>query len=469
MRLTQKIFLTIIISIAAIMNLCAVEVKITFPPEGSTLFAGPQTFVAGSIKPPGNNLKINGRTITPYRTGSFLFMHTLTEGKNILKIKSGNYESQHSFIFRKPSVKTTTPKITPLFPAEPSGIITGKSFRISCKAPAGSNSRVQIGERTVALRPDKNNPGTWFTPMKFYCPLNNLPVTFFADGLPDVNAGTLSALAAPSTFKVIGELFSTRARSEPDAGETVAFLSPGDIISSPGFSGRYRTFVLKGKECYVNSKYLKQVQLPPGIKPNPIPIDITNGFGPHPPKGKKPGEILIVLDAGHGGEDSGAVGPSGLQEKTVTLKQTELLDQVLKKAGYKTVLTRSTDKYVSLYDRVREGYNKKADAFISIHYNSTPSQQNPRDKRHISIYAWNSIGEELAKPVFAELKKVSPARGAGVLHGNLAVCRNPAVPSILIELDFITTPEGEELIQTADFQKKAADAILRGVQQWHRK
>ncbi|MDA3924292.1 MAG: N-acetylmuramoyl-L-alanine amidase [Kiritimatiellae bacterium] len=463
MKLNLHIILLFLFSA---FNLPAVEVQITFPPEGSTLFTGPQTFVAGNIKPAETQLSINKKTIVPYRTGSFLFMQTMIPGKNILNIKSGSFETKHIFFFSQPKPKPAPPKITPLYPVRTSGVITGKTFRISCKAPAGSNPQVQVGERTISLKANKQYKDIWSIPLRLSCPLKDLPVTFFAKGLQDVKAGSLNTLNAPESFKVIGELFSTRARSKPDAGEIIAFLYPGDIIASSGYEGSYRKMAINAKECYVNSKYLEQIKLTQGTSADLKRTDITDGYGPFPPTKKKAKDILLVLDAGHGGTDSGAIGPSGLKENEVTLKQVLLLKDVFEKAGYQTLLTRSTDDYVGLYDRVRAGYNKRADAFISIHYNSCPSQQNPRDRRHISTYAWNKIGKELAKPVNTELGKISPVRNAGVLYGNLAVCRNPAVPSILIELDFITSPEGEELIQTTKFQREAAEAILRGIQSW---
>lgn len=459
-----------IIILSALMSIyaSAVEVKISFPPEGSTLSVGEQTFVAGCIKPAKGELTINGKKIVPYRTGSFVYMQKIKAGKNTLEIKSGKYKTQHTFFLKRASKKTSKPAITPIFPKSSAGIITGKTFIVSCKAPAGSNPQVKIGERIINLK-QGSTPDSWSTPLKFCCPMSKLPVTFFAKGLPDVSPGFLSALKAPQAFKVSDDLFSARARSGPDSGATIVFLMPDDIISCNGFDGNYRTMEIGGKKCYVNSKYLKAEKLPRGISPNSKPADIASGYGPHPPKAKKPSDILIALDAGHGGSDSGAVGPSGLQEKELTLRQVKRIEQVLKAAGYKTMLTRNSDIYVGLYDRVRMAYTKRADAFISIHYNSCSSQYNPNDKRNISTYAWNRIGSDLAKPISTELGQISPIRNAGVLHGNLAVCRNPAVPSILIELDFITSPEGEELIQTADFQKKAADAILRGVQAWHGK
>lgn len=452
----------------AALTLSAVEVKIHFPPSGSTLSAGARTFVAGCVKPANSKLTINGKVITPYRTGSFVYMQTIKEGRNVLNIESGKYKSQHSFILKKPVKKSAKPAITPLFPTCSAGVLTNTTFQISCKAPAGSNPKVKIGERIITLKQGSSTE-MWSAPLSFHIPLNGLPVTFFAEGLPDVSAGLLTAFIAPQSFKVTGKLFSTRARSAPDSGDTIAFLMPGDIVTCYGFNGNYHTMRINGRDCYVNSKHLKPATSTSNIKPDTPPADITSGFGPHPPRGKRPKNMTIALDPGHGGSDSGAIGASGLKEKEINLKQVKLLEKVFKKAGYKTILTRETDVYVDLYDRVRTAYYKKADAFISIHYNSSPSYSNPCKVRHIATYTWNDIGKNLAKPVHAELAKISPARDAGVRHGNFAVCRNPAVPSILIELDFITSPEGEELIQTAEFQTKTAEAILKGLQSWHQR
>ncbi|MFO7936169.1 MAG: N-acetylmuramoyl-L-alanine amidase [Kiritimatiellia bacterium] len=450
------------------MNIFAVEIGIVFPPKGSTLSAGDRTFVAGCIKPATAELTVNGKSITPYHTGSFVYMQKISEGKNILELESGKYKKEHHFFLRKPAADKISPTITPVFPVESSGIMTGRAFTVSCKAPKGSNPSVQIGERVIELRPDSS--GTkWESPLKFHCPLKNLPVMFSAENLPDAGGGMLNALAETSLFKVTGDLFSTRARSGQDSGGTIAFLMPGDVIISDGYTGNYRKMQIQGRTCYVNNKYLKPVTLPDSIKPNPQITDIAQGFGPHPPENKKPGEMLIALDAGHGGKDSGAIGPSGLREKTVTLQQAKVIAEVLQSHGYKTFLTRKSDVYAGLYDRVRTAYRKKADAFISIHYNSCPSYLNPKEKRYTASYCWNDIGKELAGPVSSELAKISPARNAGVKYGNFAVCRNPAIPSILIELDFITVPESEELIQTTQFQKKAAEAIAAGLRAWHKR
>lgn len=446
------------------LTLSAAEVTITFPPSKSTLAGGSQTFVIGKVSPPETKFEINGVQVTPYRTGSFLVMMPVTAGKNTLRIKAGEREREHIFFLPKAATQLPRPKIQPLFPAQPSGVLVGESFRLRCKAPAGSAISAMVGERTLAVLPESHDPTLYSAELRFSVALKDLPVIFFSTTLPDAPAGTLSALAGPIPYTVTGNLFEVRAR--PATGGSVALLPPGFTLLSTGYAGSSHTVWIENAPYSLDGRYLKQIEMPPALTKAQALPDLNAGFGPHPPRGKRPSDTLIVLDAGHGGTESGAVGPSGIPEKKITLIQVRAIEKILKAAGYQVLLTRVDDKDVGLYDRVRMAYNKRADAFISIHYNSVPSSVNPQERRHISTYAWNEIGKTLGKAVHTELEKISPARSIGVVTGDLAVCRNPAVPSILIELDFITTPEGEELIQSAAFQQSAAEAILKGLRAW---
>lgn len=444
--------------------LLAAEVTITFPPSKSTLAGGDQTFVIGKVSPPATQFEINGVQVTPYRTGSFLTMMPVTPGKNTLRIKAGSREREHIFYLPKAATLPFQPRIEPLFPARPSGVQTGQSFSVRCKAPANSAISAQVGERVLVLKPEANDPTLYSAELNFSSALKDLPVTFFSATLPDAPAGTLSALAGPVAYTVTGKLFETQAR--PATGANAVHLPPDFNLLSTGYAGSSHTVWLENAPYYVDQRYLKQIKTPAALtKAQPLP-DLGKGFGPHPPKNKSPRETLIVLDAGHGGSDPGAIGPSGLTEKKINLIQVRAIEKILKAAGYQVLLTRVDDTYIGLYDRVRMAYNKRADAFISIHYNSCASTSNPQERRHISTYVWNEIGKTLGRAVHSELEKISPARSIGVQKGNLAVCRNPAVPSILIELDFITAPEGEELIQSTAFQQSAAEAILKGLRAW---
>ncbi len=457
----------LLVSLLSTSSLSAADVTIAFPPAGSTLAGGAQTFVIGRVIPPDAPIEINGITVTPYRTGSFLTMVPVTAGKNILRIQAGGAPGEHHF-FLPPAAANlrTAPKIKPLFPAHPSGVQTGLSFKVQCQAPAGQELQALVGERLLVLQPERDNPTLYSAELQFFCALEELPVTFFSVNLPDAPAGTLSAIAEPAAFAVTGKLFEVRARTQPGAGPTVAILPPGFILLSTGYIGSYRTVWLAGRPCYVDQSDLSPIAMPPALTREQALPDLSAGFGPYPPRNRKPGEILIVLDAGHGGSSTGAIGPSGLMEKTVTLIQARQIEKILREAGYSVLLTRTADTEMDLYERVRLAYHSKADAFISIHYNSCPPQYNPQERRHISTYAWNEIGTALGQAVHAELEAVSPVRSMGVLQESLAVCRNPAVPSILLELDFITTPEGEELIQSARFQEQVGTAVLKGIRSW---
>jgi len=468
--MNKKAFISILLSLLntwGLLSIQAVEIRIVFPPEGSTLNVGNQSFIAGCISPADASLSINGKSVKPYRTGSFIHMQSISEGRNVLEIRSGDHHQQHTFFLKSPqSAPSGPPAIKAVFPIAPAGVMTGVTFRLRCTAPAGSNPQVRVGEQTIKLQAEQNNNRNWSAPMRFYCALQELPVIFSATALPPVYAGTISAMSAPESFKFIGSLFEARARSAEGSGDTLFFPAPGDTLISDGYHGDYRTMKFNGKSCYIESRHLKPIKMSSQHTATHKPRDISQGFGPHPPKHKKRNRILIVIDAGHGGDDSGAVGPSGLKEKSVNLMQARLIERTLKNAGYRTLMTRNRDHTMPLYERVRLAYNKKADAFISVHYNSCPSHHDPRSNRHIATYAWNEIGHQLAEPVHAELVKISPARNAGVLNGNLAVCRNPAVPSILLELDFITAPEGEELIQSRAFQDQVSEAVLNGINRW---
>ena len=186
------------------------------------------------------------------------------------------------------------------------------------------------------------------------------------------------------------------------------------------------------------------------------------------PRGKRPGEVTVVIDAGHGGSDTGAWSPHGLNEKDVNLLVAKAVKAALERRGYKVVMTREDDSFPALYDRPKVAHGCGADAFISIHHNAPPLDKDPRTLRYHAIYAWNDIGVSLAT---ALNKRMAEAFGDtlannGVPHANFAVTRNPEIPSCLVEVDFITTPEGEIDCWDRARQKRVAEAIAKGFDDW---
>jgi N-acetylmuramoyl-L-alanine amidase len=178
---------------------------------------------------------------------------------------------------------------------------------------------------------------------------------------------------------------------------------------------------------------------------------------------------LVVIDAGHGGYDDGATGPSGTREKDITLSIALKLSELLRGAGYNTLMTRPDDTFISLPDRSLAANGSKADIFVSIHCNSSeyhtgrgtevytePDRLNP-------VYKQQENSRYLAGLVQNELIKALGLTDRGIREKDLAVCRETNTPAILIETAFIDVKEEEVLLNDTSFQDKAAAAIKLGI------
>ena len=442
------------------------DIRIVFPAAGASVATENRTFVIGSVTPPDTPLTLNGTPITPWRTGGFLGMVPTTPGTNTLVLRAGATDVRHTFTVPFPSPAWDGKSLRALQPLQPLGLQTNEAFLLECLAPTGLTVCAAVGERTIILAPQGIRPSHYTGRVTFSAPAEKVPVTFFAGSLPDAAAAAITARSEWPAYTVTGGLFEVRARTEPGEGDSVAFLPPGLCVQGAGFVGAHTRFWLDGRLCYVESRHLAPASAaaqPPRNLPLP---DLSAGFGPHPPTNRMPTDLLIVLDPGHGGTSTGAIGPTGIPEKQVTLQQSKTVKSALEQAGFQVRLTRETDIDLDLYERVRLAYSRKAAAFISIHYNSCAPSTNPSAVRHIATYFWNALGEPLARAIHSQVAAVTAIPDSGVRNASFAVCRNPAIPSILIELDFISTPEGEEALQQSDRQRRVAEAILAGLRDW---
>ena len=112
-------------------------------------------------------------------------------------------------------------------------------------------------------------------------------------------------------------------------------------------------------------------------------------------------------------------------------------------------------------------HTANADLFVSIHHNAPGYASNPFAIRSQSVYAWNALGEGLAKAINVRMAAADPSlKNDGVLHANFAVTRNPEIPSCLIEADFITHPDGECAAWDAARRPVIAAAIADGIADW---
>ena len=184
------------------------------------------------------------------------------------------------------------------------------------------------------------------------------------------------------------------------------------------------------------------------------------------------GKGSIVIDAGHGGSDSGAVGPNGVMEKTVTLDVALKVQNLLQKDGLPVVMTRTTDRDVSwsgasngqeLQARVDKSPAEAA-VFVSIHCNAF---SNPATNGMETFYYWGSEeGRRLADILNKELANYGGRANRGVKGANFYVLKHSAMPASLVELAFITNPEEEYLLADNDYQEQLALAIARGIKRY---
>lgn len=221
-------------------------------------------------------------------------------------------------------------------------------------------------------------------------------------------------------------------------------------------------------------------------------------------------DIVVAVDAGHGGEDPGAIGAHGTYEKTVVLQiAKELVKMVNRERGMRAILTRKGDYYVPLRKRMELARRQKADLFISIHADAFTNrkvsgssvyilssrgasseharwlaeQENASDLvggvslddkdnqlaavlLDMSQTASEEASIDAAGKVLAGLKKVGKVHKPGVESAAFAVLKSPDIPSMLVETAFISNPQEERKLRSSSYQKKLARAMASGIKRY---
>ncbi|GAB4297683.1 MAG: N-acetylmuramoyl-L-alanine amidase AmiB [Methylophaga sp.] len=221
-------------------------------------------------------------------------------------------------------------------------------------------------------------------------------------------------------------------------------------------------------------------------------------------------DIVIAIDAGHGGQDPGAIGPNGTKEKDVVLSIAKRLARLVdKEPGMRSYLTRDKDVFISLRQRIRRAHENGADLFISIHADSFHNHR----ARGSSVYVLSERGAsseaaqiladrenasdlaggisledkddllasvlldlsqtasleaslEVANTVLSGLKRVGHVHKKQVESAAFVVLKSPDIPSILVETAFISNPEEEKRLRSASHQTRLAQAMMVGIRNY---
>lgn len=244
-----------------------------------------------------------------------------------------------------------------------------------------------------------------------------------------------------------------------------------------------------------------------------VVVELKNGAADEPPVGVKSlRDIVVAIDAGHGGEDPGARGHSGTWEKDVALQiSREIAGLVSKEIGMRAVLVRDGDYFVSLRDRMARARREKADLFVSIHADAF----NDSNARGSSVYVLSDRGasdeasrwlaerenaadlvggvsldtkdevlasvlldlsqtgtlqasSQVAERVLNQIGKLGSLHSQTVQSARFVVLKSPDVPSMLIETAFISNPEEEQRLNDSNYQGRLAQAVLGGIRDYFR-
>lgn len=218
---------------------------------------------------------------------------------------------------------------------------------------------------------------------------------------------------------------------------------------------------------------------------------------------------LVVIDPGHGGHDPGCIGAGNVFEKNIVLDAAWDLNRVLRRAGYRTAMTREHDVFISLSDRVEFAERHRASLFVSVHANAvvaqpgirgasvytfSPDPSDPlaaeiaRDENGVEAAAtpaFKNVSPDVAKILFGLMRRSTKAesvlaqqkmvaalsRHVGMLpnparKATFAVLQSAAIPSILVETAFLSNAQDEAALRTPAFRGRLAIAMASAVEAW---
>lgn len=284
------------------------------------------------------------------------------------------------------------------------------------------------------------------------------------------------------------------------------FQVTGSKVISPSGQQKNYHLVINLSVKGVVAKQKPFAKTPKPQKPDFVPVPIFKPAAVEKKKEEKKQKPLVIVDPGHGGLDPGAQGYAGTYEKHVTLSYARALVDTIRKSGkYRVMLTRNSDDYVGLVERVHMAKTNEGDLFISLHADA----HSDKDLQGLSIYTLSetasdkeaaalaakenklgmlydvNLGKEDAEiaDVLIDIIQRENANASSILAETLIselgrevkllkyphrfagfrVLTAPDIPSLLIELGYLSNPEEEGLLNSPPYKKKVVNAIVRSI------
>ncbi|MDT0013049.1 N-acetylmuramoyl-L-alanine amidase [Listeria cossartiae] len=242
---------------------------------------------------------------------------------------------------------------------------------------------------------------------------------------------------------------STNIRNKPSRdGTVIEKANSGQGFAIQGVQGDwYKIRTTSGEEGYVANWV----------------VDVSDKGQTSSPRSKttKLSEATIVIDPGHGGNDPGAKGANGTIEKEMTLKTAKQLKEKLESRGAKVILTRNSDKYISLKARTNVAAKNNADVFISIHFDSLEDTSKAVSGQ--TTYYYDNSDKSLAESINTTLGNDLPTSNRGSRVGDYYVVRENSQPAVLLELGYLSSAKDERNINSASYRSQIADSVTDGL------
>jgi N-acetylmuramoyl-L-alanine amidase len=176
--------------------------------------------------------------------------------------------------------------------------------------------------------------------------------------------------------------------------------------------------------------------------------------------------LTIAVDAGHGGDNHGAIGATGVQEKDMTISMVHYVDSILTAQGAKVVLTRTENDGAAMSERIDKIVRSGARLLVSLHCNSAGDASDPLALRGVSTY-YRHIGFKPLADIMYDKMLAIGLKQFGVVGGfNFMLNSLTQMPNVLVETAFLSNPEDEMLLLDDGFRKKVAEQIVKGLEEF---
>lgn len=481
MLMKKNFLILILLSFITLIGTKADALEIVYPKQSPAIVTASSTFFVGNTKP-GSMLFINDAPVKVWDDGSFLQVVPLKDGDNFFAIKSESEDKTEEINFtikKPPSVQpqptTETNEYEAFKPNEflyataikdyiplrlapddnaprishltkgTTLILEGKKGKYY-KVNVGSSESVWVGADNIAIGANiLDRILASVCSIRFeedkdfdYLKINlNIPVAYKV--LEDGNNLELSIYGIKYSKELIDSINSQKTFESIIVKQT---NNDNIVLQIPSDKK------LWGYDCYYNgTELIFKKRKPPTI--NTL----------RPLEG-----LTIAVDAGHGGEDSGAIGPTCVKEKDITLDIAKKLECELRNAGANVVMTRVDDTNTDLYERVNLGKNNDALISVSIHANALPDGANPMVKHGTGAFYYHQEAKSLAETLKTQLITDLQTKDDGSSKGSFVLTRATTPLSVLVEVAYIIHPEEYQLLLNDDFRQNTAVSIRKGLE-----